>query len=42
MEVNKKIKDLWKPFIKIVTYTIFCIENNIEQNKYLKPFFSDA
>jgi hypothetical protein len=41
-EVARKIRELWRPFLKIVSYTIFCVENGIEQNKYLKPFFSDA
>ena len=25
-----------------MSYTIFCVERGIEQNRYLKPFFSDA
>jgi hypothetical protein len=41
-EVTRKIRELWRPFLKIVSYTIFCVEKGIEQNKYLKPFFSDA
>jgi len=41
-EVNKKIKTLWRPFLKIVSYTILSVVRGQEKNKYLKPFFSDA
>ena len=41
-EVGRKIEDLWRPFLRIVSYTIFCVERGIENNRYLKPFFSDA
>jgi hypothetical protein len=42
IEVNKKIKELWRPFLKIVSYTVFSVLKGHEKNKYLKPFFSDA
>jgi hypothetical protein len=42
VEINKKIRDLWKPFLKIVSYTVFCVMKGEPANKYLKPFFSDA
>lgn len=42
LEVNKKIKELWRPFLKVVSYTVFCVLTGEEKNKYLKPFFSDA
>ena len=42
LEVNKKIKELWRPFLKIVSYTVFCVLTGEDKSKYLKPFFSDA
>ena len=42
IEVGRKIRELWRPFIKIVAYTLFCVLRGHEKNLYLKPFFSDA
>ena len=28
-EVGRKIEDLWRPFLRIVSYTIFCVERGI-------------
>ena len=42
VEVNKKIRQLWRPFLIIVSYTIFSLNKGNQKNKYLKPFFSDA
>ena len=41
-EVGRKIRDLWRPFLKIVAYTVFGVLRGSEKSKYLKPFFSDA
>jgi hypothetical protein len=41
-EVGRKIRDLWRPFLKIVTYTVLGVLRGSEKSKFLKPFFSDA
>jgi hypothetical protein len=41
-EVGRKIRDLWRPFLKIVAYTVLGVLRGSEKSKYLRPFFSDA
>ncbi len=41
-EVGKKVRELWRPFLTIVSYTVLHLTKGSDKNKYLKPFFSDA
>ena len=40
--ISKRVNYLWKPFIKIMIYTVINALNGEVHNKYYKPFFSDA
>lgn len=40
--IGQRVSKLWRPFIKIMVYTVLnALDDNV-QNKYYKPFFSDA